>query len=117
MLAFTTFNATFTSSIYSTGISVISQEFNVSTEVGTLGLSLYVLGFATGPILWAPFSELQGRRLAVLIAVFGFVLFQFAVATAKGLQTIMLCQFFEGSSEQSNCRRGSCFLRYFQQLH
>ena len=96
MLAYTTFNATFTSSIYSTANSVISPQFHVSDEVGTLGLSLYVLGFATGPILWAPFSELSGRRLPVLISMFGFTLFQFAVATAKDLQTIMLCRFFGG---------------------
>lgn len=96
MLAYTTFNATFTSSIYSTANSVISPEFHVSDEVGTLGLSLYVLGFATGPILWAPFSELSGRRMPVVISMLGFTLFQFAVATAKDLQTIMLCRFFGG---------------------
>ncbi|KAJ5304658.1 uncharacterized protein N7443_004318 [Penicillium atrosanguineum] len=96
MLAYTTFNATFTSSIYSPAISVISPEFHVSTEVGTLGLSLYVLGFAVGPCLWAPFSELRGRRLPILISMFGFTIFEFAVATAKDLQTIMICRFFGG---------------------
>ncbi|KAJ5113551.1 hypothetical protein N7456_002085 [Penicillium angulare] len=96
MLSWTTFNATFTSSIYSTAISIISPEFKVSSEVATLGLSLYVLGFATGPIIWAPLSELQGRRLPIIISMFGFTIFQFAVATAKDLQTIMLCRFFGG---------------------
>lgn len=96
MLAYTTFNATFTSSIYSPAISVISPEFHVSNEVGTLGLSLYVLGFAVGPCLWAPFSELRGRRLPILISMFGFTVFEFAVATAKDLQTIMICRFFGG---------------------
>lgn len=96
VLAYTTFNATFTSSIYSPATSVVSPEFHVSSEVGTLGLSLYVLGFATGPILWAPFSELRGRRLPILISTFGFTIFQFAVATAKDVQTIMLCRFFGG---------------------
>ncbi|KAJ5179669.1 hypothetical protein N7492_002879 [Penicillium capsulatum] len=96
MLAYTTFNATFTSSIYSTANPVIAPEFHVSDEVGTLGLSLYVLGFATGPILWAPFSELSGRRMPVVISMLGFTLFQFAVATAKDLQTVMLCRFFGG---------------------
>lgn len=96
MLAYTTFNVTFTSSIYSPATSAASSEFHVSNEVGTLGLSLYVLGFATGPILWAPFSELRGRRLPILVAAFGFTIFQFAVATAKDLQTIVLCRFFGG---------------------
>lgn len=96
MLAYTTFIATFTSSIYSTAVPVVSHEFRVSAETSTLGLSLYVLGFATGPIFWAPLSELHGRRLPIVISVLGFTLFQFAVATAKDLQTIMLCRFFGG---------------------
>lgn len=32
----------------------VARQFGVSTEVGILGVSLYVIGFATGPILWAP---------------------------------------------------------------
>ncbi|KAF4217892.1 hypothetical protein CNMCM8980_008210 [Aspergillus fumigatiaffinis] len=96
MLAYTTFNATFTSSIYSTANSVVSSKFHVSTEVGTLGLSLYVLGFACGPTFFSPLSELQGRRLPVLIGMFGFTVFQFAVATAENLQTVIICRFFGG---------------------
>ncbi|KAJ6024444.1 MFS multidrug transporter [Penicillium herquei] len=96
MLSWTTFNATFTSSIYSTAASAISAEFHISTEVATLGLSLYVLGFATGPIIWAPLSELHGRRLPIVISAFGFMIFQFAVASAKDIQTLMLCRFFGG---------------------
>ncbi|PKX93204.1 MFS transporter [Aspergillus novofumigatus IBT 16806] len=96
MLAYTTFNATFTSSIYSTANSVVSSKFHVSTEVGTLGLSLYVLGFACGPTFFSPLSELQGRRLPILIGMFGFTVFQFAVATAENLQTVIICRFFGG---------------------
>ncbi|KAL5362792.1 major facilitator superfamily domain-containing protein [Aspergillus floccosus] len=96
LLAWTTFNSTFTSSIYSTANSAISAQYNVSTEVGTLGLSLYVLGFACGPTLFSPLSELLGRRLPILIGVFGFTVFQFAVATAENLQTIIICRFFGG---------------------
>ncbi|GFF82660.1 uncharacterized transporter C569.05c [Aspergillus lentulus] len=96
MLAYTTFNATFTSSIYSTANSVVSLKFHVSTEVGTLGLSLYVLGFACGPTFFSPLSELQGRRLPILVGMFGFTVFQFAVATAENLQTIIVCRFFGG---------------------
>ncbi|KAJ5176422.1 Major facilitator superfamily multidrug transporter FLU1 [Penicillium canariense] len=96
ILSFTTLNSTFTSSIYSAAISAVGTEYNVSNEVSTLGLSLYVLGFATGPVLWAPFSELKGRRLPLLLSIFGFTIFQFAVATAQNIQTIMLCRFFGG---------------------
>lgn len=96
MLAYTTLVSTFTSSVFSTATTNIAAQYHVSTEVGLLGLSLYVLGFATGPVFWAPLSELRGRKLPILIGMAGFVMFQFAVATAKDLQTILICRFFGG---------------------
>jgi len=96
MLGFTTLVSAFTSSIFSAATLAVAQHFHVSAEVGTLGLSLYVLGFATGPILWAPLSELRGRRLPLVISMFGFSIFQVAVATGKDLQTVLLCRFFGG---------------------
>lgn len=96
MLGWTTLIASFGSSIFSVAIADVAAIYGVSTEVGVLGVSLYVVGFATGPILWAPMSELRGRRLPLIIAMFGFTIFQFAVATAKDLQTVMICRFFGG---------------------
>jgi len=96
MLGYTTFIAAFGSSIFSATTRTIAADYHVSVEVGILGVSLYVLGFATGPIIWAPFSELQGRRLPLVIGSFGMMIFQFAVATGKDLQTIMICRFWGG---------------------
>jgi MFS transporter, DHA1 family, multidrug resistance protein len=44
MLGFTTLLAAFGSSIFSTATGEVAAVFGVSTEVGLLGLSLYVLG-------------------------------------------------------------------------
>jgi DHA1 family multidrug resistance protein-like MFS transporter len=96
MLAYTSLVSAFASSIFSTATHEVAAIYHVSAEVGLLGLSLYVLGFAIGPIFWAPFSELQGRRLPIVISMFGFSIFQVAVASAKDLQTIMLCRFWGG---------------------
>ncbi|KAL5615200.1 hypothetical protein BROUX41_005257 [Berkeleyomyces rouxiae] len=96
MLGYTTFTSAFTSSIFSSATHAVSHEFGVSPEVGVLGTSLYVLGFAFGPSLWAPLSELKGRRLPIVISMFGFSLFCFACATAKDLQTVMIARFFSG---------------------
>jgi hypothetical protein len=41
----------FCSSAFSGGITHIMQEFSVSQEIVTLGVSLFVLGFALGPLL------------------------------------------------------------------
>jgi DHA1 family multidrug resistance protein-like MFS transporter len=96
MLGYTTLVSAFTSSIFSTATRTVAAQYHVSTEVGLLGLSFYVLGFAFGPILWAPLSELRGRRLPLVLSMFGFSIFQVAVASAKDLQTILLCRFWGG---------------------
>lgn len=96
MLGYTTLIAAFASSIFSTATETIAGIYHVSDEVGLLGLSFYVLGFALGPTFWAPLSELRGRRLPIVLAMFGFSIFQVAVASAKDLQTILICRFFGG---------------------
>jgi DHA1 family multidrug resistance protein-like MFS transporter len=96
MLGYTTFVAAFGSSIFSAATFPFAAQFHVSSEVGILGLSLYVLGFATGPIVWAPFSELQGRRLPLVVGSFGLMIFQFAAATGKDLQTVLISRFWGG---------------------
>ncbi|KAF4981584.1 hypothetical protein FZEAL_2650 [Fusarium zealandicum] len=96
VLGFTTMTSSFTSSIFSAATMVVSEEYNVGDEVGLLGTTFYVLGFAFGPSLWAPLSELRGRRLPLLISMLGFSLFSIACATGKDIQTILLCRFFSG---------------------
>jgi len=98
MLGYTTLVSAFTSSIFSTATRQVAAEYHVSTEVGLLGLSFYVLGFALGPLFWAPFSELKGRRLPLVISMFGFSIFQVAVAVGKDLQTVLLCRLWGGES-------------------
>ncbi|XBW38331.1 hypothetical protein QEN19_003920 [Hanseniaspora menglaensis] len=84
------------SSNFAACIQQIDEEFGVIEVVGILGITLYVLGFALGPVVYGPLSELYGRRNLLLISSFGFTLFQFAVATGQNLQTILICRFFAG---------------------
>lgn len=95
-LGFVTLTAAFGSSIFSAAIASVAEQYSISGEVGILGVSLYVLGFATGPIIWAPMSELYGRRYPLIVSSFGFSVFNVAVAAGKDLQTIFICRFFGG---------------------
>lgn len=96
ILAFDALAATMGSSIFSAATTGVIETFHVGEEVATLGTSLFVLGYAFGPIMWAPFSELYGRRLPLVIAAFGFSIFAIATAVAKDFQTVMLGRFFGG---------------------
>jgi hypothetical protein len=55
-----TFCVSFTSSVFSTTVFVTAVEFNVNAEVMLLGLSLYVLGFAFGPLIFGALSKMYG---------------------------------------------------------
>lgn len=96
ILAGMTFTTTFTSSIFSTAITATSTQFHTSTELMTLGTSLFLLGFTLGPIIWGPLSELYGRRLPLLIGVGAMGCFQVGVAVAQNVYTIFICRFFAG---------------------
>ena len=96
VLVFFSLAATFASSIFSAGTMAVGQEFNVGREVVTLGTSLFVLGYAMGPSVFAPISELYGRRVPIIIAAVGFGIFNTAVAVAKDYQTLIISRFFGG---------------------
>ena len=96
ILVFDSLAATFASSIFSAATQAVGEEFHVGQEVVTLGTSLFVLGYAMGPTVFAPISELYGRRVPIIIAAFGFSIFNTAVAVAKDYQTLVISRFFSG---------------------
>lgn len=57
LYGFTTMGSTWASSVYSPAIDQIAEEYHVGTEVTLLGLSVLLLGFGCGPLIWAPLSE------------------------------------------------------------
>lgn len=94
MYGMTTMTATWASSAYSAGTQQVAAEFHVANQVAVLGTTLFLFGFGTGPLLWAPLSEVFGRKIAVLTPMFVTMCFSFGSATAKDFQTLMLTRFF-----------------------
>ena len=96
MLAFTSICSTFDSAIFSSSSSNVAKQFHVGLEVSILSSTLYIVGYASGPLIWAPLSELKGRRPGITFAMLGFGIFNTAVAVSKDIQTLMICRFFCG---------------------
>lgn len=74
----------------------VMQEFGVGRVVAALGTSLFVLGFATGPLIWAPGSEIVGRRWPLCIGILGSSIFTIGSAASKDIQSLITCRFFAG---------------------
>lgn len=53
-------------------------------------------GFAWGPIVFGPLSELYGRKIPLYVGYLAFAIFNIPVATAQNLQTIFICRFLGG---------------------
>lgn len=103
-----TFSVTFASSVYASGINGdkgVIHRFGVSVEVATLGLSLFVLGFALGPLVWAPLSEVYGRRAVFVVSFAGYTAFSVATACSQNIASLLALRFFAsafGSSAMTN---------------
>lgn len=93
-----TFGIYIGSSIYSAGEQDIMRRFHVSQVVATLGLSLFVAGYGTGPFLWSPMSEIPviGRNPVYFLTLVVFVAFQVPVALATNLGMLLAFRFLTG---------------------
>lgn len=85
------------SSGYSGSMGHIIQHFNVSEEVATLGLSLFVIGFSLGPVIWAPLSESIGRQIPFFISFLAMAAFCAGCAGAQNIETLLVLRFLAGA--------------------
>ncbi|KAK9452036.1 major facilitator superfamily domain-containing protein [Limtongia smithiae] len=87
---------TFGSSIYVSGSEDIALAMGVSRTVALIGLSLYMIGLAFGPMMGAPISESSGRLPVYYVSIPISMLFTVGVSQAKNIGTIFVCRFFSG---------------------
>jgi multidrug resistance protein len=84
------------------GIAPLMKEFNTSNDqIGTLAVTIYLLGFACGPLVIAPISELYGRLPAYHVCNLLWIVFTVACAVATNMPSFIIFRFLAGCA-------GSC---------
>ncbi|KAI1506906.1 hypothetical protein Ptr86124_014156, partial [Pyrenophora tritici-repentis] len=106
IVAMMTLAVSFASSAYSGGIGEIRKEFDVSQIVATLGIALFVLGFAIGPLVWAPMSEIYGRRYITVSSGLLLAVFSAASAASQNVTTLVVTRFLAGALGSSPLTNG-----------
>ena len=87
----------FSSSILSPAIEDLNREFgNDNAMVGSMTVSIYLLGYVVGPIFIAPMSEIYGRKPVLTISNSFFCIWQIGCAVAPNIETLIVCRFFSG---------------------
>ncbi|KAJ5539015.1 hypothetical protein N7513_007347 [Penicillium frequentans] len=90
-------NSTIASSICSNAIPQIAAEFNIKNEQAlVLPISIFLIGYILGPLLWGPSSEYFGRRRPLLIAYCGFMTFMLACAVANSYPSLLVFRLLNG---------------------
>ncbi|OAQ84572.1 multidrug resistance protein [Purpureocillium lilacinum] len=95
--AMSTLAVSFASSAYSGGVFEIMMDFGASTEVVILGVSMFVLGFAIGPLIWAPLSEMYGRQHLFFFTYMALTAFNAGAAGAPSMAALIVLRFFAGA--------------------
>ncbi|GMF02786.1 unnamed protein product [[Candida] boidinii] len=74
----------------------MKYSYGIGREVSLLSTTLYILGIAFGPMVFAPLSEVYGRKIGVMVPFFISALFTFATAISYNVPAIMICRFISG---------------------
>lgn len=83
--------------MFAPGIPKIMVEFHeTSSMTATFVVSVYILGFAFGPLMVAPLSEVYGRRLLYNWGNVLFTVFTVGAALAKNMPMLMAFRFLMG---------------------
>ncbi|KAJ8098109.1 major facilitator superfamily domain-containing protein [Lipomyces tetrasporus] len=87
----------FASSMFAPGIFLVMEEFHsTNVDLASFVVSVYLLGYAFGPLIIAPLSELYGRLPVYHIATILFIVFNVACARSVNLSMLIVFRFLAG---------------------
>lgn len=85
------------SSMFAPSISQVMEDFqSTNLELASFVVSIYILGYAVGPLFLAPLSELYGRVPLYHSCNILFVIFTIACAVSKNLNMLIGFRFLAG---------------------
>lgn len=86
------------SAIYSPSIPGVMQRFGVEIGAASMGLSMYVLAYGVGPLLFSPLSEIPfiGRNPPYIVSYAIFVVLLVPSALAENFSTLIALRFLQG---------------------
>ncbi|SPQ18500.1 9546dfef-2f69-4169-988a-2ecb98ad9bb6 [Thermothielavioides terrestris] len=96
VVAFTCFVVAFCSSVITSDLGGVAEDFNVSREAALLTITVFVIGFGVGPMLFAPLSEVYGRRIIYGSTLLLAVVFIIPCAVSKNIGTLIVCRAIDG---------------------
>jgi len=88
----------FNTSLYSNALGGISEQFHVSEQAARVGAAIFLVFYAFGCELWAPWSEEFGRWPVLQLSLALVNIWQIPVALAPNFATVLVCRALGGLS-------------------
>ncbi|KAK3324373.1 MFS multidrug transporter [Cercophora scortea] len=88
----------FNTTLYSNGLEGISAEFNVSMQAARVGAAIFLVTYAFGCELWAPWSEEFGRKPVLQMSLFLVNIWCLPVALAPNFASLLVGRALGGLS-------------------
>ncbi|KAI0414430.1 major facilitator superfamily domain-containing protein [Xylaria grammica] len=88
----------FNTSLYSNGIQGIAKDFHKSDQDARLGAALFLITYAIGCELWAPWSEEFGRKLILQLSLSLTNIWAIPVGLAPNFTTVLVARSLGGLS-------------------
>lgn len=87
----------FASTVISPGVADVMQEFHsTNSTLSAFVTTAYLLGYAFGPIVIAPLSEMYGRKILYIICAILFLIFNIACAVSNNLGALIVFRLLAG---------------------
>ncbi|KGO39266.1 Major facilitator superfamily domain, general substrate transporter [Penicillium expansum] len=94
-----TLTANLAATMFAPGASELADEFGITdSTLETMTVSLYILGFAIGPLIFAPLSELYGRLVIYNVCNVVYLAFTFGCAFSTDTAMFLVFRFIAGSA-------------------
>ncbi|RCK64630.1 Multidrug resistance protein 1 [Candida viswanathii] len=97
-ISFLTTSVYMGSAVYTPGIEELERDMNIGRVVATLPLTLFVIGYGLGPMLFSPLSEnaIFGRASIYIVTLTIFVILQVPTALVRNIAGLCILCFLGG---------------------
>ncbi|KAI1288669.1 major facilitator superfamily domain-containing protein [Xylaria venustula] len=95
VISYSTWIVVLYSTTYTSSIPGLIEHFDIPNQtIATLGVTTYLIGLGFGSLVWAPISELYGRKPVYLVCMTVYTLLVIPTCLATSLTEILVVRFF-----------------------
>ncbi|KAH8172846.1 major facilitator superfamily protein [Sarocladium implicatum] len=111
LLSIITFMTPFASSILAPAITFVAEDYGIEDlTIASMPVSIFLLGYAVGPLVLSPLSEIYGRNGILTVASAWFCVWMIACALAPDIGSLVFFRFMCGVGGSASITIGGAII-------